>query len=511
MYFRNSTDLNEEKGQTAEDKPCSNCKKYKEKIFDLEEALKNAEDGMNNMKIELEHVKIIQEQSKIIFEKKIEDSRQAATVPKELISRITSLENTCNTKDTEISNLRKEVLQRDSLLEKARSLVFTLNNDNSKKNREIEDISKNFISKIEYSKLLGENEGLLQKLQAIEHKLEEAKSEIAKKDDQHGKIESFSFETESFGSKVVASTTKEALIQKLESNVMYLETELGVLTAKNKEMSADNGRLGEAVKNLESKLNLISQEKAEVAENLIKAYETIEGYRTKQNHLEGELQTSRIGASVEDLSKLLLHKENVISELSSQMVKTNKHKRHRHNSYLKEIYELMDAVKKEIKTGKDSFNELSKDAFQVFKDFQYWYRTNRLHDKTMIFEDILAFFLQFAKGKYKEEISSLISSIPNLEPELLIKKVQNYIKILFSSKLDIFPKLKSLSKNIYLSIESIDVVTSKLEEIKKNAPRDSTNDFGGRVIDLTLTFLKNFAKEREIDYEISTSMLKILG
>ncbi|OMJ78612.1 hypothetical protein SteCoe_21537 [Stentor coeruleus] len=511
MYLRNSPNLNEEKNQNPEDKPCSNCKKYKEKIFDLEESLKSAEDGMGNMKLELEHVKIIQEQSKIIFEKKIEDSKQAAIVPKDLLSRITSLENTCNTKDNEISNLRKEILQRDSLLEKARSLVFSLNNDNSKKNREIEELSQNTILKSEYSKLLEENQSLLQNLQALERKLEETKSKIAKKDEHHGKIESFSFETESFGSKVAASTTKEALIQKLESNVMHLETEIRVLTAKNKEIILDNGKLSEAVKSLENRLSQLSQEKAEVAENLIKAYETIEEYKVKQNHLEGELQTSKINANVEDLSKLLLHKENVINELSSQMVKTNKHKRHRHNSYLKEIYELMDAVKKEIKTGKDGFNELSKDAFQVFKDFQYWYRTNQLHDKTVIFEDMMVFFLQFAKGRHKEEISSVISTIPNLEPEMLMKKVKNYIQILFSSKLDVFPKLKILSKNIYLSIESINVVTSKLEEIKKNAPRDSENDFGGRVIDLTLTFLKNFAKEREIDYEISTSLLKIIG
>ena len=131
--------------------------------------------------------------------------------------------------------------------------------------------------------------------------------------------------------------------------------------------------------------------------------------------------------------------------------------------------------------------------------------------KKSFYEEILLFLLESSKGKLKENIRILIENMDTIENESLSKQVLGYIKSVCSGKLEISSILKNLNNNLHISIESIEVVIKKLQEIKRNIPKEPNSEFLLKVIDLTLGFLIKFARERDEDYELSCQMIKIIS
>ena len=119
-------------------------------------------------------------------------------------------------------------------------------------------------------------------------------------------------------------------------------------------------------------------------------------------------------------------------------------------------------------------------------------------------------FLEISYGKTKDDIRLLLNTIHSLDLQYLNEQIFFYIKQLYGNKQEIESLIVNLKNSLDLGIDSIELVTKKLQEIRKVA-KGSSSELSLKVIDLSLSFLKNFAKERESDYEISCSVMKIMG
>ena len=126
------------------------------------------------------------------------------------------------------------------------------------------------------------------------------------------------------------------------------------------------------------------------------------------------------------------------------------------------------------------------------------------------FEEIFSMFLEISYGKTKDDIRLLLNTIHSLDLQYLNEQIFFYIKQLYGNKQEIESLIVNLKNSLDLGIDSIELVTKKLQEIRKVA-KGSSSELSLKVIDLSLSFLKNFAKERESDYEISCSVMKIMG
>lgn len=470
---------------------CENCSKFTLKILQLEEDLKSQEESQKKLQIELEHSKIIQDQQRLLYEKRIDDMKQnpypdpSPTSPSAL------------NKDKKIQSLNLEVKQRDSLLTKAKKLVTILSEELSEKTTEIEQLHR-----LVQSDQQAENKKLKEKIQELENL----------KDCQ--KNESFSFDTESFGSKVLKNNEKDSLVQKLESDLNFLGNQLELAQKTLKGTCDENSRLKDLIFSLEERISDLTKEREEGSQAIFELESSLDQSKKRQFQLEAELQnmlrSNRSSLSVEDFNKIMSQKESVICELTSQVLKKNSHRRHRHNSHLKEIFELLDAVKNEIKTGTESHTSLSKEVFSVFKDFQQWYRSHKFNPRSKFASEILIILLTCAKGKHKVELEKLVNNFQDFDLETLENSVLRQVKMACYVKKEVLSKVKVLSGSLKLGIESIELVCGKIEELKQSLGNLNESEFEGQVLDLTLGFLREFGKEREIDFEDCCEIFRVL-
>ena len=396
--------------------------------------------------------------------------------------------------------LTNEARQRDTFLNKARNLVMTLNEECSRNTNLLKDLSR---IESECLNLKKENEKLKETIQKLQN------DKITKKNEDFSIKNGEFIEADSFACKSPLKFQKNLI----DSDVAYLENEITNRNIELNEVHSENIRLNDYIKNLESKYSAIQDEKQELGNNLIRSYETIEEYRYKQTQVEQDLKKyseAKYNQNIEDLSKLLIQKENLITELSAQVINTHKHKKHRHSIRSKEIFDLVQAIKQEISLEKYGCLELGKESSSAFKDFQTWHKNYQNNAKIEVFEEIFSMFLEISYGKTKDDIRLLLNTIHSLDLQYLNEQIFFYIKQLYGNKQEIESLIVNLKNSLDLGIDSIELVTKKLQEIRKVA-KGSSSELSLKVIDLSLSFLKNFAKERESDYEISCSVMKIMG
>lgn len=475
-------DINKSFTPKKDPTPCESCSKFTTKIIQLEEELKSQEECQKKLQIELEHSKVIQDQQKLLYEKRIEDLKQSPNV----VQSPNSPSSFAPSQDFHL--LKFEIQQRDSLLTKAKKLVTILSEELSQKTKEIEQLQQ----MVQFD-LQVENKKLKEKIQELE----------SAKDNQ--KIESFSFDTESFGSKVMKNNEKETICQKLENELVFMNNQLELAQKSLKGTCEENVRLKDLIFGLEERISCMTKDQEENQLAVIELEKALDESKNKQFHLEAELQnmlrSNRSSLSMEDFSKIMTQKESVICELTSQVLKKNSHRRHRHNSHLREIFELLDAIKNEIKSGSEVRNTMSKEVFSVFKDFQNWYRSHKFHPRSKFPSEILLVLLSASRGKNKTELEELVNNFQDFNQEELENSVLKHIKAACTYKKALAKKVKALSSNLKMSVESIELVCEKIEELKDSIRFENENEIELQVLKLTLGFLKEFGKERETDFE----------
>ena len=461
---------------------CEHCSKFSLKILQLEDDLKSQEESQKKLQIELEHSKIIQDQQRLLYEKRIDDLKQNPYPDPSPVSP------SALNKDKKLQSLNFEIKQRDSLLTKAKKLVTILSEELSQKTAEIEQLHK-----LVQADLQAENKKLKEKISELENS----------KDCQ--KNESFSFDTESFGSKVIKTNEKDSLCHRLESDLNFLGNQLELAQKSLKGTCDENCQLKGLIFSLEERISCLTKEREEGSQAIYELESALDESKKRQFQLEAELQdilrSNRSSLSVEDFNKIMSQKESVICELTSQVLKKNSHRRHRHNSHLKEIFELLDAVKNEIKSGVESHASLSKEVFSVFKDFQQWYRSHKFNPRSKFASEILIVLLTSAKGKNKLEVEKLVNNFQDFDLDTLENSVLKHVKLACSGKKEVLTKVKVLSGSLKIGIESIALVCEKIEELKENLGNLNESEFEGQVLDLTLGFLREFGKERETDFQ----------
>lgn len=478
-------------------KNCISCIRKEEALAQLEKEIKVQCEKSAKLVLEIEQNKSVKDLKK-----------EEVKLNSETTGKVNVMELSLSSKENEILRLKSEIVQRDALLEKARNLVITLNKECTKKtvalqrfeSKEFEEID----SKTQW--LVKENQQLKESFQVMQKNFSDLDCNKVDK-------------AEKFSADCYNSTSNEKIVvtSQIENDITYLENELAEVSVKLVEISSENTRLNECIRNLELKYLESQQEKVEISNNLVKAHETIENLRHQKNQLEIELQkvlgSSKFNQSIEDLSKLLMQKESTISELTSQvLMKTHKHKKHRHNSFSRDVFEIFEAVKREIVGGKENQFEFCRETMNIFKEFQGWYRSFTQKKRNFgFYEEILVFLMEIFKGKAKEDIRELLEKLNDLENDVASKQILGFIKSACSGKQEISAMIKELNSNLGTSIESIGVVTNKLQEIRRKVPRDENFEFSLKVVDLSLGFLKSFRKEREIDLESSCKMIRIIG
>ena len=459
-------------------KSCENCSIFAFKIMQLEEDIKLQIERVSKLQIELEHSKVIQEQQKLLYEKRVEDSRSSSII------------DTTNDSNKEIQTLKLEVKQRDHLLSKAKKLVSVLNEELAKKSKEFQELEH-----VNIEELLIENERLKNKLKELE-----APKETLKND-------SFSFDTESFGSKVVKSNEKES--QKLENDLIFMSNQLDYTQSTLKNVCDENSRLKELVSNLESRLNLVLMENQDLLTKVQSLDSALADSQKRQYQVENEMQelvrSSRSSLNKDDFSKILSQRESVITELTSQMIRKT-HRRHRHSSHVRDLYEFVEAIKTEVKSGKELNAGLNKESLTIFKDFQCWYRTHKFDPKRKFLYEILLVLVTSSKGKVKNRFENLANEFSELDYEDIEKKLIKYLKIALLVKVEVVAKVKELSAGLKVGIDSIELVCSKITELKISLKEEDME----KVVDLALEFLKGFAKERIGDYECCCEVMKMV-
>ena len=326
--------------------------------------------------MELENFRAFDEKKKYLIENKAENGRISPINANETGNKINFLQvsATIKEKEKEILALNTEIKQRDFLLEKARNLVITLNEECNKKTIALKNLEFAGVDKNEGKNpmLIKENEFLKDNIQGLKKNIADLQIENMKKEEYfNSKIDA-----ESFGSRNSIKNSKENPENQIENDITYLTNKVTEVNAKLNDINTENTKLNEYIIGLETKFSSLQKEKEEIATNLIKAYETIEDFRHQKGQLDLELkkikENPQQNQNLEDLSKLLIQKETLINELSSQaLIKAHKHKKHRHNSSIKEIFEITEAIKQEIIGNKtENLILLNKESFQTFKDFQ---------------------------------------------------------------------------------------------------------------------------------------------
>ena len=487
----------------------------------MEEELKLESDKCSRYIVEIEHMKSMQEQVRILKEIKETKKEDIGTYPaghQGFVDKVNFLEEEMESKQAEIGKLKSEVLQRDSLLEKARNLVVTLNQECIKKTEALQNLEIKELHKFDVvtPQIILENEKLKESINYLKNRMTDLELNSTQKESLASKTESFNLGADHSASATPIKRQGIFTDNQIENDISYLEQELAQVTIKLNDISSENTKLNECIRSLELKYCETQQEKIEASNNLIRAYETIENIRQQKNTLEIRLKKYDDGAnfnkSIEDLSKLLLQKESTISELTSQvLMKTHKHKKHRHNSYTRDSYELIEAVKKEIIREKELSADLPKETLQIFKDFQIWHKAYLQKAKFENYEELLVFLQDCFRGRMKEEVRNLLENLNSLDYESISKQVLAYVKSACSGKQEISTTMKDLNSNLNISIDSIELVTNKLQDIKRKVPQESSTEFCLKVIDLTLGFLKNFKKEREFDFELSCKIIKFIN
>jgi hypothetical protein len=460
-------------------KMCGNCSVFSMKLLQLEESLKGYEENLAKAQIELEHSKVIQEQQRLLFDKRVEDFRTASMK-----------DGQEGMKDKEVSELKQEVRQRDQLLAKAKKLVSVLSEELAEKTREVKNLKQN-----NFEQVLQENEKLKEKIKDLENVKEAQKND------------SFSFDTESFGSKVVKSHEKD--YQKLENDLIFMSNQLDYTQTTLKNVCDENSRLKEILTNVESKLASSIQENLNFAEKVQNLEQILHESQKRQYQVENEMQelvrSNRSSLSKDDFSKLISQRESFFNELTSQMLRKT-HRRHRHSSHVRDMYEFVEAVKTEVKSGKEPNSNLSKESLTIFKDFQCWYRTHKFDPKRKFLSEILLILLTNTKGKVKSHLETLANDFPDLEYEQIEEKLIKSLKIALIFKVEVLAKIKEMSAGLKLGIESIEIVCSKILELKLSVKEDDME----KIVDLALEFLKGFAKERVADYENSCEVMNMV-
>lgn len=379
-------------------------------------------------------------------------------------SKIISLESELVMKQKEINNLSSQIIQRDKLLEKAGNLIISLNEQWSRKNGPIKTSENKSVDYDQHLELIRENQRLTESLQTLQKSLEV--HENSEKTSFFNKLGPHDFEFESFGSKNLPNPNNT----RPESDISYLEEKISQLKIKINEITSENVQLNETIKSLEIKYSELSLEKHKLSDTLSNTYEIIEEYKSRLAIIENQKNSSGISfsQSIEDLSKLLIQKEMVITDLTAQVMSTLKHKKKHRQSNSKDPSEFIE-----------------------------------------FFQEILALLLDCAKGKIKEKIQNTLENLENFQQKTILNQVLGYIKTLCIGKLDVYSLLQDLYTSLNSASESVQVVVSKLDQIKKNIPKD--NEFCIKVIDLTLSFFKNFSKERETDYQLVCQLIKIIS
>ena len=276
-----------------------------------------------------------------------------------------------------------------------------------------------------------------------------------------------------------------------------------------KNVCDENSRLKELVSNLESRLNLVLNENQDLQTKLQSLDSALADSQKRQYQVENEMQelvrSSRSSLSKDDFSKILSQRESVITELTSQMIRKT-HRRHRHSSHVRDLYEFVEAIKTEVKSGKELNAGLNKESLTIFKDFQCWYRTHKFDPKRKFLYEVLLVLVTCSKGKVKARFESLANEFSDLDYEDIEKKLIKYLKIALLVKVEVLAKVKELSAGLKVGIDSIEIVCSKITELKISLKEEDME----KVVDLALEFLKGFAKERIGDYECCCEVMKMV-